>query len=395
MPSQESKPSNSQSNFVFAKIRRLNKTIFTTFQEKDNGFDLQLAQRTLKGQFFEAEQITMYLVDHLAEDITEDFLINSFTDLQDEMDDTVKKFKQMLEETNQRTDPVEPSQIQQPSSHIQPTSHDHLPSTSALPHLLDSLGDQLTHQTLPSSQQPSITDPPQVLTLPLSRPKIKIEPFTGDPMKWNTWHGLFTTMIVKQPLSVAEKTTHLQTLTTGKADEAIAGFSCNPDLYLLAMEELQRRFGRPDIIVSNFLAQLQTQRPPSTHHKDSFMEFSVFLNNLVETFQSLGFYHDLQSTVYVQFALNKLQHKEKLQWSQYVIQNHITQPNIIIFNTWFRDFDLACDHKPADIPTNSRTTQQQEHHPKVINRPPNTSTLNYNRPQQTCPFDKQSHHPSH
>ena len=73
--------------------------------------------------------------------------------------------------------------------------------------------------------------------------------------------------------------THLQTMTTGKANEAIAGFTCNPDLYQFAVEELQRQFGRPDIIVSNFLAQLQTQRPPSTHHKDSFMEFSAFLNN--------------------------------------------------------------------------------------------------------------------
>ena len=58
-------------------------------------------------------------------------------------------------------------------------------------------------------------------------------------MKWNTWHGLFTPMIDKQPLSVGEKMTHLQTLTTGKAHEAIAGFSCNPDLYPSAMEELE------------------------------------------------------------------------------------------------------------------------------------------------------------
>ena len=145
----------------------------------------------------------------------------------------------------------------------------------------------------------------------------------------------------------------------------------------------------------HFLAQLQTQRPPSTHHKDSFMEFSAFLNNLVETFQSLGFHHDLQPRVRVEFVLNKLQHKQKLQWSHYVIQTYITQPNLIIFNTWLRDFALACDHMPADIPTNSRTTQQQEHHPKVINRPPNTSTSNHNRPQQTCPFDEQSHHQSH
>ena len=75
----------------------------------------------MKDHFAEAEQITKYLFNHLPEDITEDFLINSFTDLQDEMDDTVKKLKQILKETNQHTDPVELSQIQQTSSHNQPT----------------------------------------------------------------------------------------------------------------------------------------------------------------------------------------------------------------------------------------------------------------------------------
>ena len=201
----------------------------------------------------------------MPEYITEDSLMNSFTDVQDEIDDTVKKFKQMLEETNQHIDLVETSQIQPPSCHNQPTSHDNQPSTSALPHFPDSLRDQLTHQNTWSSQQPTISNPSKVSTLPMPRLKIKIDHFTGDLMKWNTCHGLFTSMIDKQPLSVAEKITHLQTLTTRKANEAIAAFSCNPDLYQSAMEEFKRQFGRPDIIVSNFLAQLQTQRPPSRH----------------------------------------------------------------------------------------------------------------------------------
>ena len=96
MPSQQSKPSNSRRNFVFTKLRRLNKVIFTPVEEKDHFFDLQQAQRSLKDHFAEAEQMTMYLVDPLPEYITEDSLINSFTDVQDEIDDTVKKFKQML-----------------------------------------------------------------------------------------------------------------------------------------------------------------------------------------------------------------------------------------------------------------------------------------------------------
>ena len=139
MPSQESKPSNSQRNFVFPQIRRLHKAIVTAVEEKGHGFDLQQTQRSLKDHIAEAEQITIY-VDPLSEYITGDSLINSFTDLQHEIDDTVRKFKQMLKETNQHIDPTEPS------SHNQPTSYDNQPSTSALPQFRDSLGDQLTHQ---------------------------------------------------------------------------------------------------------------------------------------------------------------------------------------------------------------------------------------------------------
>ena len=72
----------------------------------------------------------------------------------------------MLKETNQLIVPVEPSQIQQPSSHKQLTTHDNQPSTSALPHLPDSLGDQLTHQNTSSSRQPPISNTPQISTLP-------------------------------------------------------------------------------------------------------------------------------------------------------------------------------------------------------------------------------------
>ena len=117
--------------------------------------------------------------------------------------------------------------------------------------------------------------------------------------------------------------------------------------------------------------------------KNSFMEFSTFLKNLVETVQSLGFHHDLQSTVYFQFALNKLQHKEKLQWSQFIIQNRITQPNLIVFNNWLREFALACDHMPADVQPNLRTTMQQrdgDSLPIWTNKAAITATSHRSRP---------------
>ena len=94
----------------------------------------------------------------MPEDNTKDFLINSFTELQDEIYDTVKILKRLLKETNPHTDPVEPSQKQPP------TSHDKKRSTNALPHLPEALGHQLTQKTSSFPQQSTIPNPPQTTT---------------------------------------------------------------------------------------------------------------------------------------------------------------------------------------------------------------------------------------
>ena len=79
--------------------------------------------------------------------------------------------------------------------------------------------------------------------------------------------------------------THLQTLRTGIAQQAIAGFFFNSSMYNAALAELQRRFGRPEVVSNNFWRELRSFPQPSTHEKYSFMTFSTFVNNLVETFQ--------------------------------------------------------------------------------------------------------------
>ena len=163
-------------------------------------------------------------------------------------------------------------------------------------------------------------------------------------MKWNLWYGLFTTLIHNKPLSLAEKMTHLQTLTTGLANQAISGFSCNSQMYDAALAELQRRFGRPEIILNKFLHLHQNFRQPSIQQRHTFTDFSTFINNLVETFQSLGFTNDLNSTLYVQFAVNKLPPTQRLQWTQYAVSKNLQQPSLIHFNNWIRQFALACDN---------------------------------------------------
>ena len=160
---------------------------------------------------------------------------------------------------------------------------------------------------------------------------------------------------------------------------------CNSQMYEATLAELQRRFGRPEIIVNKFLHLLQNFHQPSIQQRHT--EFSTFNNNLVETFQTLGFTNDLNSTLYKQFAVNKLPPTQRLQWTQYAVSNNLQLPSLIHFNIWIRQFALACDNLPFNFdnrPTSnsisknqlSRVTPDKQHRP-------------------VCQFDNLDHHPAH
>ena len=172
----------------------------------------------------DVEESTLFLLDNLPEKTTADQLIADFTEKQDKFDDLTEKFSRMVqlasanqpEETcNNRnevhlqppTDPIIADTSGQtlavdnhtgPSIQNAPTNHPRLFSADVQPQA--------------DAQQPTsftTLDPPHNTLSELARPKLKIEPYGGDPMKWNLWYGLFKTLIHAQPISLAEKMTHL------------------------------------------------------------------------------------------------------------------------------------------------------------------------------------------
>ena len=221
------------------------------------------------------------------------------------------------------------------------------------------------------------------------------------------WFGLFEATIHNQAISDAEKMTHLKTLTTGKANQAICGYYCNSTMYNAALHELRRQYGRPDIIINDFVNRLQSFKQPSTHRRDSYIEFATFISNMVETFRTLGFKDDLNSTIYIQFAVSKLQQHQQLQWTQYITAQNIDQPNLIAFNDWIRQFALACDHLPPMQPQQMTLdlNDRQQIAPRL--RHANGSRRSTNQPSQKisqnwsgntqppCPFDGETHHPAY
>ena len=82
-------------------------------------------------------------------------------------------------------------------------------------------------------------------------PDIRIQKYDGDPLKWNEWSSMFTSTIHNNPdITNTERKSYLQSFVIGPAKECISGFLCNPNFYNDALNELNRRFGNPQNVVS-------------------------------------------------------------------------------------------------------------------------------------------------
>ena len=138
------------------------------------------------------------------------------------------------------------------------------------------------------------------------------------------------------------------------------------------------------------------------------MEFSSFFSNLVESFQFLAFANDLNSTIFVQFAVNKLHHTERLQWTQYLVNNDLQHSSLALFNDWLRNLALACDYLPQKDVSNISNTSRNHRNSIEPNRrnDDRQSNQNDNQPstnnqgfqkksRNVCAVFNQKHHSSY
>ena len=171
-----------------------------------------------------------------------------------------------------------------------------------------------------------------------SVPILHAETFKGDQMKWIKWCGNFKATVDQSPMSSAEKLIHLQSLLTEEAKALVDGYGCNSDLYSAALSRLQEHFGNSKRIVNAFLDILSNFRNPNLSNPERFTQYSSLLLTLVDTFQQLGFIHDLHSTINMNRALTKLPNPVRLEWSCYVLEKTITQPSLNALADWLLNY---------------------------------------------------------
>ena len=80
---------------------------------------------------------------------------------------------------------------------------------------------------------------------------------SSNPLEWPEWSSMFNATVDQRPIPDSEKMSHLKTLLTVKARSAISGMGYSGQFYGAAWSILERKFGRPHVIIDSQLESLR------------------------------------------------------------------------------------------------------------------------------------------
>ena len=160
-------------------------------------------------------------------------------------------------------------------------------------------------------------------------PKLKLNSFDGNPLEWPEWSSMFIATVDRRPIPDSEKMSHLKTLLTGKAKSAISGMGYFGQLYGAAWSILERKFGRPHVIIDAQLESLCKASQVKPHDSTGVISFSVNVSNFVNVLKEYKQISDLQSSSTLYMAVDKLPQVLKEKWWFYVDDKDEDWPDLI------------------------------------------------------------------
>ena len=174
-------------------------------------------------------------------------------------------------------------------------------------------------------------------------PEWKLSQYNGDPLQWHEWFGQFKSAIDAESLTDDVRLTHLKTLVTGKAKNAIAEFAYFGLMYRDARKTLERKFGQPQAVVSAHLDKLSSFPPLKMHNSDNIINYSATISSPVGVFKSLSYDSVLKSASLFKTAVQKLPPNLKESCSLFTVKKHWVKPTHLDFNDWLKEKAEAHD----------------------------------------------------
>ena len=140
---------------------------------------------------------------------------------------------------------------------------------------------------------------------------------------------MFIATVDQRQIPDSEKMSHLKTLLTGKARSTISGMGYSGQFYGAAWRILERKFGRPHVIINEQLESLRKASQVKPHNSTGPINFSVIISNFLNVLKEYKQIGDLQSRSTLYIAVDKLPQDLKEKWWFYVDDEDEDWPDLI------------------------------------------------------------------
>ena len=168
-----------------------------------------------------------------------------------------------------------------------------------------------------------------------------------------------------------EKMSRLKTLLTGKAKSAISWMGYSGQFYSAAWNNLERKLGRPHVIIDAQLESLRKANQMKPHDSTSLINFSVIVSNFVNMLKEYKHVGDLQSSWTLYLAVDKLPQVLKEKWRFYVDDKDEDWPDLIMLEKWLSQMAFVHEgfsaFKGGRKEENQRNTNRDKRFSKASN----------------------------
>ena len=164
----------------------------------------------------------------------------------------------------------------------------------------------------------------------------KLPMFSGRPEEWPTFISTYRSSTKQCGFSNAENVQRLQACLKGKARDAVQLMLSVPDNVEQAVQTLERRFGRPELVVTELIEQAKSLKPVRADDPDSLIGLATAINNIVLTMKLLNSQGHLTNPALRNELVTKLPPAQRMQWGEYLKTQGLTtdQLGLDTFSAW-------------------------------------------------------------
>ena len=176
-------------------------------------------------------------------------------------------------------------------------------------------------------------------SVPAVQPMVKIydlPKFSGNAEDWPLFKSNFDETTQAFQYTNTHNLMRLQKSLVGLARETVQSILIFPNDVPNVMEELQFRFGRPELLVKVQLQQIQQIKPIPEGKLDQIVVFSTKVRNVVAFLKSANCNHHLSNPTLLEHLIVILPVSKQLEWARQAA-TILPYPTIADFSTWLSE----------------------------------------------------------